>query len=838
MYIEPHHADIFQFLDAKKNVGSDEERARDLFYALWIPDLFMEKVEKNEDWFLMDPNECLNLPDVYGEEYNNLYNKYVLEGKYVRKLKARQVWDAIITSQVETGMPYMCYKDNVNRKNNQENIGIVKSSNLFVTGDTNILTSQGYFRIDKLVDREVEVWNGKMWSKTTVRRTGTFQKILDVEFSNGICVNCTPYHKFYIEDDEGKITIIDAKNLKHGMKIMKYTLPVVKINNDELNSNDYERIKYGKFDSKSILNNESLKYRLLWVKEYLFHNSVMKNDYQVGVYIQIVSKSYSDIFNLYLLLQTLGIFSFINEREDDIPNPNNFLRIYSQGILKLKELGFNEYQDFSSNNQDNYKYITIESVEECGEFADTFCFNEPLEHKGIFDGILMGNCAEIVEVSNSEEIACCNLASICLGSIVEYPYFVDESINVEWTVLNTSELRNINILFYGDLKLFSRDDCSYCALLKALLKDNNISYIEIKDNDNIYETVPQLFSEYNGETIHIGGYTNVWNILKPQVNYKKLENIAYELCVNLNNVIDKNFYPVEKTRVSNFQNRPIGIGVQGLADLFFKLKIPFESDEARDINKSIFETIYYGAMKSSNELAKKYGPYETFKGSPLSNGLFQFNLWGLKEYELSGIYDWTSLMDDIQEYGVRNSLLVALMPTASTSQIMGSTVECIEPQTSNLYTRRTLAGEFTVINPYLTKDLLDLGIWNDDTIARIIYDKGSVQKIRKLPQFLKDIYKTAYEISMKSVIMLSADRGPFVCQSQSLNLFFENPTQKLLTQSHFLGWKKGLKTGMYYCRSKPATTGQKFGIDIDKEKKFQKEDESNEEELGCLSCGA
>jgi len=263
MYIEPHHADIFQFLDAKKNVGSDEERARDLFYALWIPDLFMEKVEKDEDWFLMDPNESLNLPDVYGEEYNNLYNKYVSEGKYIRKLKAREVWDAIITSQVETGMPYMCYKDNVNRKNNQSNIGVVKSSNLCVTGDTNILTSQGYFRIDKLVDREVEVWNGKTWSKTTVRKTGNLQKIIDVEFSNGVCVNCTPYHKFYIEDDEGKITVMDAKNLKSGMKIMKYSLPVVKLNDDEVNANDYERMRYNKFDIKAILNNESLKYRIL-----------------------------------------------------------------------------------------------------------------------------------------------------------------------------------------------------------------------------------------------------------------------------------------------------------------------------------------------------------------------------------------------------------------------------------------------------------------------------------------------------------------------------------------------------------------------------------------------
>jgi ribonucleoside-diphosphate reductase alpha subunit len=591
IYLEPWHADVFDFLEARKNVGAEEERARDLFYAMWIPDLFMECVEQNKDWYLMCPNQSPNLTEVYGEEFNNLYNSYVDSGKFVKKIKARELWDYIITLQIEQGMPYMCYKDNVNRKNNQMNIGIIKSSNL---------------------------------------------------------------------------------------------------------------------------------------------------------------------------------------------------------------------------------------------------------------------CAEIVEYSDKDEIAVCNLGSICLQSVLEYSTNYDKWL--ELTIQNSpkkDQLLTLNLFFSGKLKLYSKEDCVYCKLLKSLLRDNNLEYEEIGEEEaekymknidsNIsFEnvTVPQLFSEYKENIHQIGGYNDSWNVLKPKINYEKLSEIAYNLCINLNKVIDRNYYPVEKCRKSNFAHRPIGIGVQGLADLFFRLKIPFESEDASIINKKIFETIYYGAINSSIDLAEKLGFYDTYKGSPLSDGKFQFNLWGLKDEDLSGMYDWNLVREKLLKYGVRNSLLVALMPTASTSQIMGSYVECFEAQTSNLYTRRTLAGEFTIINPYLVKDLIDIDIWNEDVKDRLIYDRGSVQKIRALPKFLKDIYKTVYEISQKNIITMSADRGPFVCQSQSLNLFFESPNLKILTQSHFLGWKKGLKTGMYYCRSKPVSTGQKFGLDVNKEKRFNDEDKKFVEEEECLSCGA
>jgi ribonucleoside-diphosphate reductase alpha subunit len=588
IYIEPWHADIFTFLDAKKNHGSEELRARDLFYALWIPDLFMKAIENNGDWYLMCPDKCPRLPDVYGEDFDKLYLKYVGEERYNKKIKARELWDAIISSQIETGTPYMLYKDASNKKSNQKNIDTIKSSNL---------------------------------------------------------------------------------------------------------------------------------------------------------------------------------------------------------------------------------------------------------------------CAEIVEVSNSEETAVCNLSSICLPSILEYP---NKSYHDWYDLLTIGQKQLSEYYFKGQLKLFSDKDCTYCKLLKALLKENGLEYEEITEKNaehlrtfclekpEKFTTVPQLFSIIpDGEVDEIkylGGYTNTWNLLSPKINHNKLRDLSFDLVINLNKIIDKNYYPTEKTKVSNLRHRPIGIGVQGLADLFLCLKIPFDSLEARKINKEIFETIYFGTLDSSNCLAIKDGPYSTFHGSPISEGIFQYNMWGLKDEDLSDRWKWNALRKNIMKNGIRNSLLVALMPTASTSQIMGSYVECFEPLTSNLYTRRTLAGEFVIINPFLIKDLINLDMWNDDIKNRLQYDKGSVKNIKNFP--FKDIYRTVWEIPQKSLLEMSADRGAFVCQSQSLNLFFEKPEYKKLSMAHIAGWKLGLKTGSYYIRSKPATSAQRFAMDPDIEKKLKEEDLQHNEENECLNCGA
>jgi len=960
MYIEPWHADIFAFLDAKKNHGSEELRARDLFYALWIPDLFMKAIEENGDWYLMCPDKCPKLPDVYGEEFDRLYLKYVEENKYNKKIKARELWDAIISSQIETGTPYMLYKDAANKKSNQKNIDTIKSSNLCVAGDTMILTKEGYYSIEELKNKDIEVWNGKEWSNTTVKKTGSNQKLINIEFSNGMNLKCTEYHKFYIETssrpgNKSVPIVVEAKNLEKNMRIIRYDFDQTTDNNNELKysythglfcadgtkstnksqhrchykrqegkyfcgrhlshikdydiedgiccANSYsdkpmlplygekiklldhiDKISHGEYIEKQNKINVSLPYdikekyyvpinnsinsKIRWLEGYFDGDScIIENDGLKN--IQYCSNNLKFMRDILLLLQTLGISSQIKvgkkEKKTLLPDGKGGNKYYdtkiiyrssidSIGLNKLIKLGFSPKRLNIENTRLPHHvtnmFIKVENILDKNEYGDTYCFNEPLEHKGIFNGILTGQCAEIVEVSNKDETSVCNLASICLPSILEYP---NKSYHDWYDLLAHKEKQLSEYYFKGQLKLLSEKDCVYCKLLKALLKENGLEYEEISNETaeelsqycarpipDKFTTIPQLFSIMEDgeidEVKHLGGYTNTWNLLSPRVNHNKLYELSYDLTVNLNKIIDKNYYPTEKTKVSNLRHRPIGIGVQGLADLFLSLKIPFDSPEARKINKEIFETMYFAALYSSHDIALKEGSYSTFSGSPISEGIFQFNMWGLKVEDLSGRWDWDFLRKNIMTNGIRNSLLIALMPTASTSQIMGSYVECFEPLTSNLYTRRTLAGEFVIINPYLIKDLINLDMWNNDVKNRLQYDKGSVKNIKNFP--FKDIYRTVWEIPQKSLLEMSADRGIFVCQSQSLNLFFEKPEYKKLSMAHLAGWKLGLKTGSYYIRSKPATSAQRFAMDPDIEKKLKDEDLQNKEEIECLNCGA
>ena len=460
IYLEPWHADIKDFLELRRNHGKEEMRARDLFYALWIPDLFMQRVENNEDWSLFCPNEAPGLADCHGEEFVRLYEKYEKEGKARETIKAQELWFEVLESQIETGTPYMLYKDAANGKSNQQNLGTIKSSNL---------------------------------------------------------------------------------------------------------------------------------------------------------------------------------------------------------------------------------------------------------------------CTEIIEYTAPDEVAVCNLASIAL------PKFV------------------------------------------------------IAGEDGVL-----------------------------RFDHQKLYEITKVATRNLNKVIDINYYPVEEARKSNFRHRPIGLGIQGLADAFILLRMPFDSVEARGLNEDIFETIYYAAVETSMELAKTQGTYETYDGCPASKGILQFDMWGVTPK--SGRYDWESLKEKVKKFGLRNSLLVAPMPTASTSQILGNN-ECFEPYTSNIYTRRTLSGEFIVVNKHLMKDLIELGLWNDTMRNRLISTNGSVLSVPGIPQNIKDLYKTVWEISQKIIIDMSADRGAYICQSQSMNIFMQDPNFGKLTSMHFYAWKKGLKTGMYYLRSQAATAAIKFTLD-------------------------
>lgn len=454
IYLEPWHADVFEFLDLRKNHGKEEMRARDLFYALWMPDLFMQRVEANGEWSLFCPNEAPGLSECFGEEFKKLYEQYEASGKARKKVKAQDLWFAILDAQIETGTPYLLYKDAANSKSNQQNLGTIKSSNL---------------------------------------------------------------------------------------------------------------------------------------------------------------------------------------------------------------------------------------------------------------------CTEIIEYTSPDEVAVCNLASLAL------PRFV-----------------------------------------------------------------------ING-----------------QFDHQKLYEVTYEVTRNLNRIIDHNYYPVEEARNSNMRHRPIGLGIQGLADVFILMRLPFESDLAKMLNKNIFETIYFAAMTASKDLAKEQGAYETFQGSPLSKGIFQFDMWGVQP---SDRWNWEALRKEVMETGVRNSLLVAPMPTASTSQILGNN-ECFEPYTSNIYTRRVLSGEFIIVNKHLLKDLVQLGLWNNSMKNQIIANNGSIQQIPGIPDHIKELYKTVWEIKQRNLIDMAADRGAYICQSQSLNLFVDTPTTGKLTSMHFYAWKKGLKTGMYYLRTQAAAQAVQFTVE-------------------------
>ena len=587
IYLEPWHCDILEFIELKKNHGNEDERARDLFYALWICDLFMERVKNNEKWSLMCPNECKGLSEVWGDNFVKLYTDYENQNKYRTQINARELWQAILTSQIETGNPYILYKDSCNRKSNQQNLGTIKSSNL---------------------------------------------------------------------------------------------------------------------------------------------------------------------------------------------------------------------------------------------------------------------CTEIIEYTSPEETAVCNLASISLKKFVVK--------------------KDISGL---ELQIYSKPDCVYCRLAKALCKKKNIKYEELNFTELTSLSgsyphgvkFPQIYIKKDYGREHLGGYTELDKYIRPTYDFENLKNITKHLTNNLNNIIDYNFYPTKETKTSNLRHRPIGLGVQGLANVFLEFGYPFDSEKAKDLNEKIFECIYFGSLEASMEIAKdreiniqKYkrglqqldtgfvvegddfvtsldmdiikdnyniineelnreeylGTYSSYIGSPMYHGKFQFDLWNYKMTDIN--WNWTNLRQEIKKYGIRNSLLVAPMPTASTAQILGN-YECFEPIMSNIYSRRVLAGEYMVMNDYLIEDLISLDLWTKELKDKIIENDGSVQNIESIPQKIKDKYKTVWEIKQKIVIDMALDRGKFICQSQSMNLFLESPNISTLTSMHFYGWEKGLKTGIYYLRSRPSSRAIQFTVEPD-----------------------
>lgn len=746
-YIEPWHVDIWEFLDLKKNQGHDNVRARDLFYALWIPDLFMKCVEDDIDWYLMCPDECPNLHDTYGEKFEELYNRYITEGKYRKKVRAQDLWFKILEAQIETGTPYMLYKDAANRKSNQRAYGTIRSSNLCVHGNTPILTRDGYIPIKTLENRQVDVWNGVEWSTTTIQKTGESQTMLTVHFSNGGELVCTPYHKFY--DKEG--IEIRAVDLQIGTSLMQpKKFPVI---GDQLEGKyncaytmGYivaERVTtFGGPESEIVPVNGTLRERLDWISGFIDYLRISEYDTSFG----IPCVNLNLLSEIRLLLNTLGISPQINLEHRKILLSKSDLR-------QLQFLGL-KVSPNSSIDEGAKEEIKVIDVDYTPIVDDTYCFREERRGMGIFGGILTGQCSEIILYSDSKEISVCNLASIAL------PKFVDRK--------------------------------------------------------------------------------------KRKVDFELLKETARYIVRGMNRVIDVNYYSVPEAEFANKRHRPIGVGVQGLHDLFILMRVPFESDSARQLNKEVFEAIYYGCVEGSVDLAEEESPYETYRESPSAEGKLQFDLWAeenpdvLKFLEGSR-WDWNSLKERMKRSGLRNCALTTCMPTASTAQILGNT-ECIEPIDSCIFKRRVLSGDFTVINKFLVEDLQKLGLWSNEMKDRIILDNGSIQNIPQIPDEIKALYKTVWEISQKTLIDYSADRGPFIDHSQSLNLFVENPTIRKLSSMHFYGWKRGLKTGMYYLRSKTKSGAAKFSVDANLESKHRddrdREDRNprqftEEEKLAC-----
>lgn len=657
IYLEPWHADIFTFIELRRPDGNEELRARQLFYALWIPDLFMERVEKNQPWSLMCPDQCPGLDECYGLEFNKLYKKYEMEGKFIRQVKARELWKEIIITQIKTGMPYMLYKDQCNRVSPQKHLGTIKSSNLCVSGDTLVLTRNGQKRIETLYGQTVDVWNGYQYSNVKISQTGVNQPMLRIGFSNESSIECTHYHKFFIHSSDKIIQNYDISNLKGYLR-----LGIVK-----------------RVDAKDLKQGDEL-----------------------------IGWKWPGNINVTICQQQSCYY------------PGHYMA----------------------------SVVSIES----SSFADkVYCFKEPILGTAMFNGVLTSNCSEIIEYTSTKDQSVCNLLSISLPAFVEY---VD-----------------------GDRE-------------------------------------------------------------QPRFNFENLEYVTKVTVRNENKVIDLTYYPTTETKTTNLRDRPIGIGVQGYANALIKMRIPFDSSDAKELNRKIFECIYYSALCASMKLSKRDGPYQSYQKSELClSGKLHCDYYS--DVKFSPELNWKKLREKIAKYGVRNSLLIALMPTASTSQILGNT-ESFEPYTSNFYVRRTKSGDFIVANKYLIDDLVQLDLWNNDMRDKIIANNGSIQTIDEIPDHIKELYKTSWDISQKVVIDLAADRSPFIDQSQSMNLYLAEPSIAQVGSMHMYAWKKKLKTGMYYLRSRPAANAEQVTVDP----KYSKNKilESSEKELGsilgegCISC--
>lgn len=712
VYMSPWHGDIFKFLDLRKNHGKEEMRARDLFLALWVSDLFMERVRENGKWTLFCPNTTPLLNETYGQRFRNLYEKYENDGLGLETVSARKLWEKILESQMETGTPYILYKDASNIKNNQNNLGTIKNSNLCMTADQRVVTDKGYLTVKELheMDEELNLFDGeKMVKSSKMKLRGKQEDVYKITLKNGLEHKVTGYHGLSVLDKYNKPRRVDCKDLKIGDRV-------------EI------QINKGLFGKKNVILFNYLDYGIN-IPNCIWDSNEETQLLYIRYILDKITNIKEDGKNEYIV----GYHTFAKDLQ--------LLLINNGYSTKLKRVNEKTILKISSTTKKTSKVVKIEYIGKEDVYCPTVYNNENIF---IAQGFKTYNCGEILQFSSKDEVAVCNLASI-----------------------------------------------------------------SVKD---FYDTKTKKY------------------------DFHKLKEISAEICININKVIDISFYPVPEAKKSNLRHRPMGIGIQGLADLFAIMKINFDSNEAKEINKKIFASIYFGALESSCDLAKEFGVYESYEGSPMSQGKLQFDLWNAEPHEM---WDWEYLRSKIRKYGIRNSMLLAPMPTASTSQILSNN-ECFEPFTTNIFTRRTLSGEFIVVNKYLINDLMEIGMWNSKIRNKLIKDNGSIQNIDGIPQNIKDRYKTVWEISQKSIIDMAADRGIYICQTQSMNLFMSEPKLGAMSSMHFYAWGKGLKTGMYYLRSKPAVNAIKFTV--------EKEEVENNAEAqlacsidnpdDCMMCGS
>lgn len=833
IYLEPWHADVEAFLQMRKNHGDEELKARDLFYALWIPDLFMERVKADGQWTLMCPDECPGLADVYGDEFVALYTKYESEGRGRNTMKARQLWFQILDAQMETGTPYILYKDACNKKSNQKNLGTIKSSNLCVSGETLILTDKGHIPISELSGKKTNVWNGEEYSEVEVFQTGRDQELVKVETDDGLQLTCTPYHKFFVQDGYKKeCNLILAKDLKPGDKLKKCEYPVISGEN---------KMKYaythGFFCGDGTYSNNNLEHKQCEFKSLSGHYFCKRHaDFETEFTIDEIknnentSKTQCNAMSYMKkpMSYLYGDKKQLLEQMEYRSKTENETRIVMQLPLDIDEKfyvpldasvhdkmewfsGYCDADGTIANNGENQQLqmasINRDFLLNIKLMLQTCGINPKLKHAKAAGESYLPDGKGGHKYFETKELYRLLVTSCDLYKIVNLGFSPRRL-----KITRRQPQRNANqFVKISSVNLLERRDDTFCftepkrhaGIFNGVLTSQCSEIVQYSDENE--SAVCNLASIGLPTFIRLEG-----GDLCPEFDFEKLHQVARTVTYNLNRVIDVNYYPTEKTRRSNVRHRPIGIGIQGLADVFMILGMPFASEEARELNRQIFETIYHAAVEESCFLARSEGAYETFVGSPASQGQLQFDLWNVDPGQSR--YNWAALKSDVMMYGLRNSLLLAPMPTASTSQILGFN-ECIEPITSNIYSRRTLAGEFILANKYLMKDLLDLNLWNENIKNNIIANHGSIQHIDLIPDGIKEKYKTVWEIPMRALIDMAADRGAYVCQSQSLNLWLEDPNYNSLTSMHFYSWSKGLKTGIYYLRRRGRHQAQQFTIE-------------------------